>query len=147
MPSTRTHCPTCAKPVAKSAKFCPNCGQSVAVGVQPSGQELVVIPSETARSPRVPQSKLGKSIGKLSDQANDIAKQALETDIGKEAAHLAGDAADVGKRFVQTPLGKSMTVGAAIGAALAVPIPVVGPIVGGTVGAALGALSNFTRRR
>lgn len=114
-------CKQCEEPPSPGAKFCSNCGASVAEAnlLQPDADPATDLPGDKAGSK-------GKAIKRY---AQDVATEAKE--LGAEA--------------LKSEFGKKLAAGAGIGAVVAIPIPLVGPAVGALVGAGIVAFRRFTK--
>ncbi len=100
--------------------------------------------------------KVADATDKMFDKADELTRQALDTDfakkalasdLGQQASDFAKEAAEKTKAAIPNELARNVAVGAAAGAVLALPVPFIGPVFGAIVGAGLGYLRTITKNR
>lgn len=89
------------------------------------------------------ETETGRKVADAADsafaRAEQVSKQALQSDFGKQATETA-------KKVWQTELGRNVAIGAGAGAALGSVVPFVGTIIGAVVGGGLGYLRVISRK-
>ena len=97
-------------------------------------------------------SDLARTVGA---KAGELADKVLDTDAGRKAADRArnlghqaldSDAGTTAKKIWETPLGRNVGTGAAAGAVLGLVIPFVGPLLGAAAGGGLGYLRTLAKK-
>src|SRR4249919_3173715 len=98
-------CKHCEEPLTPGAKFCSNCGASVADAIVSQAEDPVT-------------DLLGDQAGSTGEAIKRYAQ-----DVATEAKDLGAEALDIGAEALKSDFGKKLAAGAGIGAVVAIPIP------------------------